>query len=94
LAARHAYDQHVNPNFSLFLQAAGSLRTLTDAWGTVEAAVAAGLHDMLATMLAALPWDDNAHAVAYRHMPEVRSGGACLLCRRFFVCLCHRCVCR
>ena len=35
--------------------------------------MAAGLHDMLATMLAALPWDENAHAVAYRHMPEVRA---------------------
>lgn len=66
-------------NFSLFLQAAGGLRTLTDAWGTVEAAVAAGLHDMLATMLAALPWDEGTLAVAYRHMPEVRCGGACVL---------------
>jgi hypothetical protein len=45
----------------------------------VEAAMATGLHDMLATMLAALPWDENAHAVAYRHMPEVWSGSACLL---------------
>jgi hypothetical protein len=53
------------------LQATSGLRTLTDAWGTVEAAMAAGLHDMLATMLAALPWDDHAHTVAYRHMPEV-----------------------
>ena len=64
------------------LQAAGGLRTLTDAWGTVEAAMAAGLHDMLATMLAALPWDEDAHAVAYRHMPEVHNGSARLLRRR------------
>lgn len=56
---------------SLMLQASDQLRLLTNSWGRIEAAMAAGLHDMSATMLAALPWDERQQEVAYRHMPEV-----------------------